>query len=135
MGKHADLGVGLLRLAAGPLFIDSGPTVRIEFGPGAGYAQIDGTVAGLVAVEIESREPKQVRGAILDLLLHPFPRKLLVLLPVFTRDSTPAQARAILGRFLAEDAFRVVAVTADYDESIDRLREALSELGASSQIR
>jgi hypothetical protein len=134
MGKHADLGVELLRLAAGPLFIDSGPSVRIEFGPGAGFARIDGTVADLVAVEVESREPKQVRGAILDLLLHPLPRKLLVLLPVHTRDSTPTQARAILGRFIAEDAFRVVSATTDFDETIRQLREALAEIGVSEQV-
>jgi len=85
-------------------------------------------------VEIESREPKQVRGAILDLLLHPFPRKLLVLLPVHTRDSTPAQAHAILGRFLTKDEFRVVLVTTDFDETIRRLREALTELGVSPQV-
>lgn len=134
MGKHADLGVELLRQAAGPLFIDFGPSAQIEFGPGAGYAQIDGTVADLVAVEIESREPKQVRGAILDLLLHPLPRKLLLLLPVYTRDSTPTQARAILGRFLPEDAFRVVSATTDFDETIRQLRGALAELGVSPQI-
>jgi hypothetical protein len=129
MGQHADLGLDLLRLAAGSQFRDSGPSVRIDFGPDAGTATIDGTVADCVAVEIESREPKQVRGAILDLLLHSFPKKLLVLLPAYTRATTPAQARAIMARFLEADAFRVVAVTKDPDETIGLLRVALTELG------
>lgn len=128
MGKHAELGLRLMTLAAGPLFV-SDSSCTVNFGPDCGSAEIDGTVAGFVAVEIESREPKQVRGAILDLLLHPFPKKLLVLLPVYTRDSTPAQAREILGRFLAADAFRVVTVTNDFDETIKALQQALMELG------
>jgi hypothetical protein len=53
-----------------------------------GVAVIDGTVEGTVAVEFESRESKTVRGAILDLLLHPFPQELPVLLPAHIRAST-----------------------------------------------
>jgi hypothetical protein len=52
----------------------------------------------------------------------------------FTRDSTPTQARVILSRFLSADSFRVVSVTTDLDETVLRLREALSELGVSPQI-
>lgn len=134
MGIHAQLGLRLMDLAAGPLFASSGPSVKIDFGLDAGNATIDGTIGGLVAVEIESREPKQVRGAILDLLLHPFPKKLLVLLPVYTRDSTPAQARVILSKFLAADNFRVVAVTEDLDETVRMLRQALDELGVPPAV-
>jgi hypothetical protein len=50
---------------------------RGERGPSAGSARIDGTVAGMVAVEIKSRVPKQVRGALLDLIMHSFTKKLL----------------------------------------------------------
>lgn len=44
---------------------------------------IDAVVAGTIAVEIESRTPKQVRGAVLDVFWHPAPLKLIVLLPAY----------------------------------------------------
>lgn len=44
---------------------------------------IDAIVAGKIAVEIESRTPKQVRGAMLDLFWHPAPLKLMILLPAY----------------------------------------------------
>jgi hypothetical protein len=129
MGRHADLGLELLRLAVGSQFVNDDSSCRIHFGPDAGFATIDGTIAGNIAVESESREPKQVRGAILDLLLHPFPKKLLILLPAYTRPTTPAQARAIMARFLTLQSFRVVAVTNDPRETIELLRAAIRELG------
>jgi hypothetical protein len=106
------MGKRMLKLAIGDLFTESGPSVEIRFGPGAGAARIDGTVAGLVAVEIESRVPKQVRGAVRDLLLHPYPRKLLVLVPAHTGnpETIVNQANAILGQFLERAAFRVVMI-------------------------
>ena len=62
MGDLDKLGKELMRRAAGPLFVDDGPSVRFDFGPEAGSARIDGTVAGIVAAEVESRVPKQIRG-------------------------------------------------------------------------
>ena len=54
------IGSKVFMIKAGALvFVD-------KFGPGAGTARVDGTVAGRVAVEIESRVPKQLRGALLD---------------------------------------------------------------------
>jgi hypothetical protein len=131
MGTHHDLGESLMRLAVGSLFSTRSASVTFEFGPGAGIARIDGTVADTVAVEIESRVPKQIRGALLDLILHPYPKKLLLLLPVYTGNPTTAlrQAEVILGRFVQKDAFRVVAASQDLDESIQRIRLALKELG------
>jgi hypothetical protein len=46
---------------------------------GYGKAIIDGTIDGVIAVEVESRTPKQIRGAVLDLLLHQYKKKLLLL--------------------------------------------------------
>lgn len=68
-----------MRAAAGASFVDCGTQVYVDYV--AGGARIDGAVAGTVAVEIESRPPKQVCGAVLDLLCHPFRKKLLVLIP------------------------------------------------------
>src|SRR6185295_2447847 len=108
MGELDNLGKKLMRVAAGDLFTDDGPSVSFEFGPKAGRARIDGTVGGLVAIEIESRVPKQIRGAMVDLVMHPFERKLLLLLPIYIGNPTTAvnQARVVLGRFLQPDTFR-----------------------------
>lgn len=131
MGKLDDLGKKLMRHAAGPLFVDDGLSIWFDFGPEGGGARIDGTVAGLVAVEIESRVPKQVRGALVDLVMHPYPKKLLLLLPVYTGNPKTAvnQTRIILGPFLEPAAFRVVCVTEDLDESIRAIQSALGDLG------
>src|SRR5207247_1910051 len=110
MGDIEKVGKELMKRAAGPQFVDGGPSVSFDFGPEAGSATIDGTVAGVVAVEIESRVPKQVRGALVDLVMHPYPKKLLLLLPVHTGNPVTAvnQANCVLGRFLDPGVFRVV---------------------------
>ena len=43
-----------------------GPTLEIDYGAGQA-ARIDGTVGDSIAVELESRVSKQVRGAVMDL--------------------------------------------------------------------
>jgi len=131
MGEHDLLGKTLLRLAAGDLFTDAAPEVCFDFAPGAGSARIDGVVAGVVAVEVESRVPKQVRGALLDLILHPYPKKLLLLVPAHTGNPTIAvrQAETILARFVEAASFRVVCVTESADRSVGAIRTALAELG------
>src|SRR5438445_10145902 len=131
MGQLDEYGKNLVRVAAGGFFTDSGPTVCFEFGPGAGNARIDRTIAGQVAVEIESRVPKQIRGALVDLVLHPYPKKLLVLLPAYIGNPLTAenQARAILSRFLEPGTYRIVCATNDLDESIRLIRNAVIELG------
>ena len=131
MGDLDKLGKELMRRAAGSLFVDDGPSLTFEFGPEAGSARIDGTVGGLVAVEVESRVPKQIRGALVDLVLHPYPKKLLIVLPIHTGnpDTATKQARVILGRFLEPNTFRVVCVSEDLEGSIRAIQGALSDLG------
>jgi hypothetical protein len=131
LGELDDFGKRLMRLAVGDLFTDCGPSVCFEFAPDAGSARIDGTVADLVAVEIESRVLKQVRGALVDLIMHPYSRKLLLLLPAYIGNpaTAVAQTQAILSRFLEPSAFRVVCVTPDIDESIRAIQKALLDLG------
>ena len=134
MGDYDQLGKKLIRMAVGALFADSGDSVKINFGPGGGSAQIDGTVAGEVAVEIESRVPKQIRGAILDLILHPYRKKLLLLIPMHTGnpETIVQQANAILGRFLDANTFRVLMITDSPEQTIQNIRIALVELGVAS---
>jgi len=131
MGELDSAGKILLHRAAGSLFSSDGPSVTFSFGPNAGTAKIDGTVAGTVAIEIESRVPKQIRGALLDLILHPYPSKLLVLLPVDIGNASTAvrQSEIILGHFLKPERFRVVVVQGSYEESLAAIRDALLQLG------
>jgi len=87
-------------------------------------------------VEVESRVQKQIRGAVLDLICHRYPKKLLVLVPVHM--SNPAlcsdQCRHILGRFLKPEDYRVVLLSGSgfghkLEHDADLVRAALRELG------
>lgn len=78
--QHDRYGKAVVRSADGEFSADADVvTVRFD---SSGFTRIDGVVGTDVAVELESRVSKEVRGAILDLVLHPHPRKLLVLVPV-----------------------------------------------------
>lgn len=112
MAQHDDYGKRLLTLAVGPAFQRYGPALTVDYGAGQG-GRIDGVIAGEIAVEIESRVSKQIRGAVLDLICHPFPKKLLVILPVHADNPelTATQCRNIMSRFLDETKFRVIVVT------------------------
>ena len=111
MGQHDDYGKRILRESAGEAFDPYGSSVEVDYGAGM-PARIDGTVAGEVAVEIESRTAKQVRGAVLDLLCHAYPKKLLLILPVHmsNAETTAHQCRTALQKFVAEGDFRVVVL-------------------------
>jgi hypothetical protein len=138
VAPHDRYGKTVMRRAAGSRFQSSGPELIVDLGAGA-PARIDGTVASEVAVEIESRVSKQIRGAILDLILHKLHKKLLVLMPVHMSnpEKAAAQCRSILGRFMEADKFRVVLLTGsghNHREEADAalVREALSQLGIES---
>jgi hypothetical protein len=66
-----------------------------SYGPDAGQGSVDGVVNGRVAVEIGVGGPKQVRSGLLDLVLHPAPEKLLVLVdtPGHPTDRSARQAQ------------------------------------------
>jgi hypothetical protein len=106
---HDEYGKRVLRAAA-PGAAIYGPTVEIDYGVGQ-PARIDATVAD-IAIEIESRVSKQVRGAVLDLICHPLPKKLLVLLPVHMTNPeiTAQQCRNTLNRFCSAGSFRVLVL-------------------------
>ena len=132
MGVHDDYGKGLLAEAFGSRY-DAIIGSEYTFGPGAGNARLDGTIDGVLAIEIESRTDKQVRGAILDLVLHPYPKKLMVLIPawIYSAEKTQTMCESILGRFTSE--FRVVALKGTGndpkpDQDIPLIRTAVEEL-------
>jgi len=90
---HDQYGKHILRTAFPGEFTAAPP---FSFGDGAGSATIDGLLNSGIAVEIESRVNKQVRGALLDLALHPSRKKLLLVMNVRGNDITPRQAEEIL---------------------------------------
>lgn len=138
MAEHDEYGKRVLIEATGGAAKLFGSSVEINYGAG-GPARIDGTVGGSIAVEIESRVSKQVRGAVLDLICHPHPKKLLALLPVHMGNPavTAAQCRTILKRFCPLESFRVVVLSGSgehprLDEDVAIVAQALNELGAFS---
>jgi hypothetical protein len=133
MGIHDRYGKNVLNMAAGHAF-DEYLGVDVDYGAGRG-ARIDGAVNGTIAVEIDSRVSKQVRGAVLDLMLHPFPKKLLVLIPANMSDitTTAKQCVHILGTFLNRTDFEVVSLKRighdpQYELDIQLVKAALSKL-------
>ena len=136
VGQHDDYGKRILRESAGGAFEPYGSSVEVDYGAGK-PAKIDGTVAGRVAVEIDSRTAKQVRGAVLDLLCHTYPKKLLLILPVYMPNAeiTARQCRTILQKFLSESDFRVVVLRGHGSnpkptEDVSLVRSALRQLGS-----
>lgn len=100
-------------------------------------AHIDGTVGALVAVEIVSRTGKQVRGAVLDLILHAHPKKLLILIPKHIGRNQVAECDFILRRFVEPTDFRFVLLRGTGDNpslapDVTKVERALYELGCAA---
>lgn len=134
MGGHDDYGKRVLREAAGDAYEMYGSPVEVDYGAGQ-PARIDGAVGGNIAVEVESRTSKQIRGAVLDLICHRFPKKLLILLPVHMSNPTIAaeQCRVALAKFVAPGDFEVVVLAGHGDDP--RLEEdALSTRAALMKL-
>jgi len=100
----------------------------------AGIARIDGILDGEIAVEIESRASKQVRGALLDLAFHPMKKKLLVVIKKHGNEITPIQAEVILTRLCGDNSkFKVVKFEGSGDEKrfnidVQKIKNAVEEL-------
>lgn len=129
---HDEYGKQVLRTAAGPLCRTDGPSVVTDYGASSAY--IDGTVGPAVAVEVESRTGKQVRGAVLDLILHAYPKKLLILIPKYIGRHQQSECEFILSRFIDRENFRVVLLegsghSANLEPDAARVKQALTELG------
>ncbi|GGX95814.1 hypothetical protein GCM10007160_24300 [Litchfieldella qijiaojingensis] len=139
MGSHDAYGKRVLLLATDGEVEQNGAAVEVDLGVGHA-CRIDGAVGKEIAVEVESRTAKQVRGAILDLICHPYPKKFLVLLPVHMSNPEIAakQVENILSRFLGRDLFRVLLLHGSGDnpqeeQDVRLVAEALAELGYRAQ--
>jgi hypothetical protein len=134
--NHDAYGKLIMRNAAGNAFSDSGALCRIRFGEDAAEARIDGVVGNSIAVEIESRTPKQIRGAVLDLIFHPYPRKLLLIIAGHQNDARQAanQCKHILREEIGDENVQVVLLAGNGREhqqtgDVALVREALGRLG------
>jgi len=100
----------------------------------AGSIRVDGEIYGEIVVEIESRVSKQVRGAILDLFLHPYRKKLLIIMDKHGNRITPVQSEEILKRLCKNKfAFKVITLkgngnTRMLNEDIILLKKAVKDL-------
>ena len=77
---------------------DTTSNVLFSFGEEGGTGAVDGTIDDQIAVEIGVGSPKQIRGGLLDLLWHPYPVKLLLLVdtPGHSTERCVGQGGAIL---------------------------------------
>lgn len=129
---HDQYGKEVFRRAFDSRF-NSAPA-SFSFGVGAGNARIDGVLDECIAVEIESRVSKQVRGALLDIAFHPLQLKLVALIRKYGNDYTEAQCRAILKRICpAGSRYEVVSLSGsgqvhDYDKDIETVKLAVQRL-------
>jgi len=82
-----------------------------------GVACIDGVIIDKVAIEIESRVNKQIRGSLMDLICHPYTQKLLILMSVNSvSNNAVKQAEYILEKFLNDTKnFKVVKLVGNGD--------------------
>lgn len=108
MGQHDDYGKKVLLAASQECVQLKGNAIEIDYGYGMA-ARIDGYYND-IAIEIESRVSKQIRGAVLDLIFHRATKKLLIILPVHANNprTTRDQCEYILSRFSPPEHFRVV---------------------------
>jgi hypothetical protein len=130
MQQHDTYGKMILERAAGCNC--DGPSTITSYGESS--AHIDGVVGSTIAVEIESRTGKQVRGAVLDLILHVCPKKLMILLPMYIGRYQVQECEFILRRFLDPKDFCVVLLDGTGqnpcpDKDVPRVSAALHTLG------
>ena len=97
MGKYDNYAKDVLRETFGKRF-NTTDDVVFSFGKDAGTGEVDGTIDGNIAVEIGVGSPKQIRASVLDLMFHPYPMKLLILVdtPEHETGRSVRQAGAIL---------------------------------------
>ncbi len=133
--SHDAYGKALFQRLLGDRFTSSGPDREVRLAKG--YVKLDGCIDSVCAVEIESRTPKQVRGAIVNLLLHPAKKKLLVLVPMYTGDATSLaeDCNFIFSRLKGpDDLFQVAVLLGNGfnprpEEDLAAIGRALAALG------
>lgn len=132
---HDKYGKELIREIVGNRFISGGDAVKVKYGEIS--ASIDGVIEGCCAIEIESRVDKQIRGALLDLIEHHYPKKLLILIPAHMNDpeKTANHCEYIFKKYKkGGEILKVVLLegTGEHpkmEEDKEKIKKALNELG------
>jgi hypothetical protein len=114
-------------------------SVRVHFDEtlkNAGTATIDGRIGEDIAVEVESRVSKQVRGALVDLAFHPYRKKLMVLIRAHTNRFTGPQYRVILRRLCCPDSrFEVVEIEGSGVLQKEHFRSDIEKIRTAGVLR
>ena len=71
-----------------------------EYPSGGIIAKLDGVIGEDCVVEVEGLNEKQIRGGILDLVFHPRPKKLLVIVPANLSKIPPEDTQQAYQRLL-----------------------------------
>ena len=126
MGKYDNYAKDVLRETFGERF--DATDVVFSFGPDAGTGEVDGIIDENIAVEIGVGSPKQIRASVLDLIFHPLPGKLLLLVdtPGHSTERSVIQAATILGR--AGCSGVVYRLPAEGDHDLEAVRVDLAEV-------
>lgn len=96
VGKYERVAFEVLELAFGDRWHRDDTRV-FSFGPGAGTGEVSGTLDGQIAVQVAAGSQKQIRGDLLDLMWHPLPLKLLILVDSEKRNAgTPVRQAATI---------------------------------------
>jgi hypothetical protein len=136
---HHDYGKTVLAAATeGTAILDSG-ALKIDYG--AGWQAVIGGVVGDIAVEFEYRDGRPARGTVMDLICHPYAKKLLALMPTNIRkvEINAVQCRTIFERWCPPGSFRVVVFAGTGGKPMLKLdaatlAAALRELAKPSQV-
>lgn len=148
MGIHDSYGKGVLDLAANRQFrhwlVEN--EEAFEYPSGGIIARLDGIIGHDCVVEVAAVNEKQIRGGMLDLVFHPRPKKLLVIVPVHLNmksvDRIQAAYQGLLDYLInthePSAAGRVVVLRGTgnepqghLDEDSDSVRGALEALGVT----
>ena len=148
MGGHDSYGKDLLSRVFGPRFDRGAPGRSVIVG--GIEIRLDGIIIGAesgqieCAVEVEAENEPQVRGAVLNLFLHPAPKALLLLMPRHMNNPLPraiAHFQSVWTRLTgsARGDLPIVCLKGDgntpaWAEDEARLRRELSALGFSLKL-
>ena len=137
MGKqvHDNYVKDMLEKIAGDQFITKRLDTKVDY-EGQISAYIDGVITNCCAIEIESRTNKQIRGALIDLLNHKLPKKLLILVPanIYKPPASVPHCEFILEKYKNSKLIKIKVILLKgtgnnpNKEDIDIIKKGLKDL-------
>lgn len=116
---------------------EGGSETVVHYGEGGAIARLDGVIngqKGRISVELERKSAKDIRGALMDLINHDSPMKLLILDPNGPANVEGARKMSvyILNKFVPSPGkYEVLVVDPDWPRSkkVSPIEEAAKRLG------